>query len=125
MKRLVYFEITNGLEQIDSYSFYYSDRLEPSNISGQRLTKIGESAFNRTIRDKADRLSLKIGGSVETIEDRAFAYNSNGYKTIQIGGPGEPSQLTSIGANVFELETISKKEYDEIIIYTDDVLKDI
>ena len=126
MNSLRYFEMPSGLELIDDFAFYYSRRLNPSEISGPNLKIIGESAFNTVCMTSSDRNMIKFGGSITTIGDNAFATNTNGYRSIQFGGPGEPSQLVSIGTNVF-IKNGSYPELDwvECSIYTDDVTKPI
>ena len=58
---------------------------------------------------------FKIPGSVTTIGGYAFTWMYAGIDTFAIGGPGEPSQLTTVGTNIIAYN--STTPVNNIIFY--------
>jgi hypothetical protein len=97
--KLWYLEIPDGLRQIHNFACFNLG-LKMENIhTGKNVYRIGDSAFNNCIAEKADIASFTIGGSVVQLGRLAVANWNEQAKISQLywGGQGDPAQLSQIG----------------------------
>ena len=94
---LTYIEFPESLRQIQTYAFN-GCKLRIDSIDPGNLIFIGPSAFQNCLWGETDTadFNIYIGGSVRMLGTQAVANNNRPCGTIQIGKPGDPSQLQSI-----------------------------
>ena len=102
---LIYAEFPASLYNIETQAFYRCSLHNRNLASAINLKQISSSAFNTAFGVTSEK-EFTIPGSVELIQALAFAYNNTRYEETtainswQIGGDGDPTQLSSLPANI-------------------------
>ena len=122
---LRYFQFPTTLQRINDAAFQLCSVLSVPDFSTlTHLTYIGEIAFGGAFAARVDPYlgSLHLPGSVQTVGSTGFAnFNVPGGRavgTLQIGGPNDPSQISSLSERGFRLN--SGAYYSSIYIYVRD-----
>jgi hypothetical protein len=66
---------------------------------GNNVVYIGQNAFNQSLAAPVGQsaINFTIGGSVRVLDTKAFSNNSVKIKKFIIGGPDDPSLLSTVG----------------------------
>ena len=103
LDKLQVVQLPTTLKVIDNYAFANCTSLKPLDFSPlTSLVTIGEFILNGAMKSDSMIPYFKIPGSVTTIGGYAFTYMYTGIETFAFGGPGEPSQLTTVGSNIID-----------------------
>ena len=117
---LKFFQLPETIRRISRSAFAKCSMLSLFDLSQTKVYLIDQAAFNAAFKAASCDLFI-IPGSVSYLGGRAFSYNSEiagGILTLQIGGPGDPSRLDTIG-----LEAVIQNSYNpvkDLVIYVED-----
>ena len=120
--RLKHVEIPTSVRSIMDNAFTRCSSLVMNYIGGN-VALIAQNAFNQALAAPAGQGALAnftIGGCVKMLDTRAFSNNTVLIKKFTIGGPNDPSQLTTVGTPAIIENTGQEVESMEIYCTADD-----
>lgn len=118
----VHFEVPQSLTTISEYAFANVKKMATDTWGGS-IKIIKNNAFD-TVEFALENgtQTLYLTGTIEELRDSAFSYIRN-VKAVQIGGPGDPSKLTTYNPStpVFSQSTWIQPHITTVTIYTNNV----
>ena len=117
--RLKYFDLPETTEEILDSAFAGCESLRPLDFASSNLRAVKGYAFNGAMTNGTAKLDiLHLPGSLYEVGNFAFGYMlfQAGIGKLQIGGPGDPSQLGSVGDSAFAGDRPGNR-YDSVEIY--------
>ena len=116
---LKYFDLPETTEVIYDTAFMECRNLRPLDFASSQLKEIGAYAFNQALTNGTSKLDvLHLPGSVYQVKQSAFAHMAfqAGIGKLQLGGPGDPSQLGIMGDSAFQGGQ-PRNRYTDVEIY--------
>ena len=127
LSKLEVVQLPKTLKIIDEKAFQNCSNLKPVDLSNlTSLTQIGQYAFNGGMKSSTPIQYFKVPGSVTALGGYAFSYLYTSIETLVFGGPGEPSQLSSVGTKAVIYDA-STYPINNIVFYglTDDFVENL
>ena len=118
LKNLKYFSLPTTIETIYDQAFIGCTNLQIFNFADyNKLTFIGQSAFQGAFDKNNVPELIHLPGSVQTIQQLAFSYILGGNGTpigaLQFGGAGDPTQLQLMGDSAF----LVPRTFEQVTFY--------